>query len=132
MENIDFEDYTLPDLFTLLSFLHCEEFPTATLSKKKARGVEVIGEQLGVENKEVIWMVESRKKKRLRQKMADEERENAATKLNDRNWQLLTREVQTLVDQNSFLINEIGEIKKQLQKLDEMVPKLEEEEEKKM
>ena len=72
MENIDFEDYTLPDLFTLLSFLHCEEFPTATLSKKKARVVEVIGEQLGVENKEVIWMVEARKKKRLRQKMADE------------------------------------------------------------
>ena len=65
-ENIDFEEYKINELFDVLSWMHGEEMPSKFLVKKKTKIVELIAEQLGLETKEVIWMVEARQKKGLR------------------------------------------------------------------
>ena len=71
-----------------------------------------------MENKEVTWLVEARKKRKLKVTMNREERENGMAKLNDKNWQMLTKEVSTLVCQMTYLTNEIIDIRKATQKME--------------
>ena len=95
--NIDLEDYKLNELFNLAAWLHGEEFHTSCLTNKKKTVVDMIADQLSIERKEVIWMLEAREKTKNRTKMNEHERENAAMMANNKNWELLTREVSTLV-----------------------------------
>ena len=105
-------------MFDLLSTLHEEEFPSAALVRKKEEIKGVIADLLGVENKEVTWLVEAREKRKLKIAMNREERENGIAKLNDKNWQMLTKEVSTLVGQMTYLTNEIIDIRKATQKME--------------
>ena len=107
-----YDDYKLNNLFELLAILHGEDFPSAELIKKKEELKSMIADLLGIECKEVIWLVEAKVKKKLKMKMEEQERENGMARLNDRNWQALMTEVSTLVGQMTYLTNEIGEIKK--------------------
>ena len=128
-----YDDYKLNDLFELLAILHGEDFPSAELIKKKGELKSMIADLLGIERKEVIWLVEAKEKKKLKMKMEEQERENGMARLNDRNWQALTKEVSTLVGQMTYLTNQIEEIKKATQKMEasyeqlaEKLPALEE------
>ena len=62
--NVDLEDYKLNELFDLAACLHGEEFPTPCLTNKKKAVVDMIADQLSIERKEVIWMLEAREKKK--------------------------------------------------------------------
>ena len=77
----------------------------------------MIANQLSVERKEIIWMLEAREKKRMRQKMAEHERENAAV-LANKNWELLTREVKTLTGQNIEIMHQNDMLIKALTKME--------------
>ena len=125
--NIDLEDYKLNDLFDLAAWLHGEEFPTSCLTNKKKVVVDMIADQLSIERKEVIWMLEAREKKKNRTKMHEHERENAAMMANNKNWELLTREVSTLVGQNTEIINQNEVLIERMTKLDTRIQKLKEE-----
>ena len=87
----------------------------------------MIANQLSVKRKEVVWMLQAREKKRNRQKIAEHERENAAMLANNKNWELLTREVSTLTAQNLEIINQnekvIAELKKMEVKIEEVQEK---------
>ena len=107
--------------------MHGEEMPSKFLVKKKTKIVELIAEQLGLETKEVIWMVEAREKKRLRQKMGEEEKENAAMQTNNKNWHTLTREVETLVSQNTEIIHQHEILAQKLTEIGEKILRLEQE-----
>ena len=126
-ENIDFEEYKINELFDVLSWMPGEEMPSKFLVKKKTKIVELIAEQLGLETKEVIWMVEAREKKRLRQKMGEEERENTAMQTNNKNWHTLTREVETLVSQNTEIIHQHEILAQKLTEIGEKILRLEQE-----
>ena len=84
-------------------------------SRKKKLVVEAIANQLCVETK-VFWMLDAREKRRLKEKMAERERENAAMEVNNKNWELLTREVKTLTQQNADILVQNEQIIKMLQK----------------
>ena len=62
--NVDLEYYKLNELFDLAAWLHGEEFPTPCLTNKKKAVVDMIADQLSIERKEVIWMLEAREKKK--------------------------------------------------------------------
>ena len=115
--NRDLEDYKLNELFDLAAWLHGEEFPSPVIVQKKKVVVEMIANQLSVERKEIIWMLEAREKKRMRQKMAEHERENAAV-LANKNWELLTREVKTLTGQNIEIMHQNDMLIKALTKME--------------
>ena len=85
----------------------------------------MIADQLSIERKEVIWMLEAREKKKNRTKMNEHERENAAMMANNKNWELLTREVLTLVGQNTEIINQNDVMIERMTKLDARIQKLE-------
>ena len=89
--------------------------------------VELISEQLRLEKKEVVWMVEAKEKRRNREKMGECERENAATKTNNQNWQLLTREVETLIGQNTEIIHQNDALIAKMTGISKRIKKLEEE-----
>ena len=97
-------------------------------SSKKKAVVEVLANQLSVERKEIIWMVEAKGKKRIRIQMHERERENAAVLANNKNWELLTREVKTLMGQNIEIMHQNDLIIKALTKME---VKMDEEMEKK-
>ena len=124
--NRDLEDYKLNELLDLAAWLHGEEFPSPVIVKKKTV-VEMIANQLSVEKKEIIWMLETREKKRMRQKMAEHERENAAMLANNKNWELLTREAKTLTGQNIEIMHQnellINALTKMEVKMDEEMEK---------
>ena len=121
--NRDLEDYKLNKLFDLAAWLHREEFPSSVMHKKKKLVVEMIANQLCVETKEIFWMLEVREKKKIQIKMGERERENAAMAQNNKNWELLTREVKTLTQQNIEIMNQneliIGALKKMEVKMEE-------------
>ena len=83
--NIDIIDYKMNELFNFAAWLHCEEFPLALVHRKKKMVVETIANQLSVEPKEIYWMLDTREKRRLKEKMGERERENAAMEVNDKN-----------------------------------------------
>ena len=114
--NVDLEDYKMHELFYFAAWLHAEEFPSAVIHRKKKLVVEAIANQLCVETKEVFWMLDAREKRRLKEKMAERERENAAMEVNNKNWELLTREVKTLTQQNADILVQNEQIIKMLQK----------------
>ena len=60
--NIDLDDYKLNELFDLASWLHNEEFPSSMLNRKKKMVIETIANQLTLETKEVVWMLEAKEK----------------------------------------------------------------------
>ena len=126
--NRDLEDYKLNELFELAAWLHGEEFPSPVIVKKKKAVVEMLANQLSVERKEIIWMVEAKGKKRIRIQMHEREREHAAVLENNKNWELLTREVKTLTTQNIEIIHQNDLIIKALTKME---VKMDEEMEKK-
>ena len=95
-------------------------------TSKKKMVVEAIANQLTVEPKEVYWMLDAREKRRLKEKMSERERENAAMEVNNKNWELLMREVKTLTQQNTEIIHQNEQIIKALKKME---AKIEEEEE---
>ena len=121
--NRDLEDYKLNELFDLAAWLHGEEFPSSVMHKKKKLVVEMIANQLCVETKEIFWMLEAREKKKIQIKVGERERENAAMVQNNKNWELLTREVKTLTQQNIEIMNQneliIGALKKMEVKMKE-------------
>ena len=88
----------------------------------------MLANQLSVERKEIIWMVEAKEKKRIRIQMHERERENAAVLENNKNWELLTREVKTLTGQNIEIMHQNDLIIKALTKME---VKMDEEMEKK-
>ena len=59
--------------------------------------------------------------------MNENERENAAMQANNKNWELLTREVSTQVGQNIEIIHQSEVLIEKMTKLDERIQKLEEE-----
>ena len=59
--------------------------------------------------------------------MNEHERENAAMQANNKNWELLTREVSTQVGQNIEIIHQNEVLIEKMTKLDERIQKLEEE-----
>ena len=126
--NIDIEDYKMNKLFNFAAWLHCEEFPSPLIHRKKKIVVEKIANQLSVETKEIYWMLDAAEKRRLKEKMGERERENAAMEVNNKNWELLTREVKILCQQNNEIIHQNECILKALNK---MKAKIEMEEEKK-
>ena len=87
-------------------------------SKKKKAVVEMLANQLSVERKEIIWMVEAKEKKRIRIQMHECKRENAAVLENNKNWELLTREVKTLTGQNIEIMHQNDLIIKALTKME--------------
>ena len=113
--NVDLEDYKIHELFYFAAWLHAEEFPSAIIHWKKKLVVEAIANQLWVETK-VLWMLDASEKRRLKEKMAERERENAAMEVNNKNWELLTREVKTLTQQNADILVQNEQIIKMLQK----------------
>ena len=88
----------------------------------------MLANQLSVERKEIIWMVEAKEQKRIRIQMHERERENAAVLENNKNWELLTREVKTLTGQNIEIMHQNDLIIKALTKME---VKMDEEMEKK-
>ena len=62
--NCDLEDYKLNELFELAAWLHGEEFPSLVIVQKKKAVVEMLANQLSVERKDIIWMVEAKEKKK--------------------------------------------------------------------
>ena len=52
--------------------------------------------------------------------MKEEERENAATNLNDKNWALLTREVKIMVSQMIDIKHELGCLNTKIDKMEEL------------
>ena len=126
--NRSLEDYKLNELFELAAWLHGEEFPSSVIVQKKTAVVEMLANQLSVERKEIIWMVEAKEKKRIRIQMHERERENAAVLESNKNWELLTREVKTLTGQNIEIIHQNDLIIKALTKME---VKMDEEMEKK-
>ena len=126
--NIDIEDYKMNELFNFAAWLHCEEFPSPLIHRKKKIVVEKIANQLSVEPKEIYWMLDATEKRRLKEKMGERERENAAMEVNNKNWELLTREVKILCQQNNEIIHQNECILKALNKME---AKIEMEEEKK-
>ena len=61
--NRSLEDCKLNELFELAAWLHGEEFPSPVIVQKKKAIVEMLANQLSVERKEIIWMVEAKEKK---------------------------------------------------------------------
>ena len=116
--NIDIEDYKMNELFNFAAWLHCEEFPSALVHRKKKMVVETIANQLSVEPKEIYWMLDAREKRRLKEKMGERERENTAMETNNQNWELLTREVKILCQQNNEIIHQNECILKALNKME--------------
>ena len=78
----------------------------------------MLANQLSVEKKEIIWMVEAKGKERIRIQMHERERENAAVLESNKNWELLTREVKTLTGQNIEIIHQNDLIIKALTKME--------------
>ena len=78
----------------------------------------MLSNQLCVENKEIYWILEAKEKKRLQIAMGERERENAAMVQHNKNWELLTREVKTLTQQNIELMNQNQEIINALKKME--------------
>ena len=76
--NRSLEDYKLNELFELAAWLHREQFPSPVIVQKKKAIAEMLANQLSVERKEIIWMVEAKEKKRIRIQMHERERKNAA------------------------------------------------------
>ena len=116
--NIDLDDYKLNELFDLASWLHNEEFPSSMLNRKKKMVIETIANQLTLETKEVVWMLEAKEEKKLKVAMIERERENAAVGENNKNWELLTREVKTITNQNVELQHQNEIIIQTLKKLE--------------
>ena len=116
--NIDIEDYKINKLFNFAAWLYCEEFPSDLVHRKKKMVVETIANQLSVEPKEINWMLDAREKRRLKEKMGERERENAAMETNNKNWELLTRKVKILCQQNNEIIHQNECILKALNKME--------------
>ena len=116
--NRNLEDYKLNELFDLAAWMHGEEFPSPVMFKKKKIVVEMLSNQLCVENKEIYWILEAKEKKKLQIAMEKRERENAAMAQHSKNWELLTREVKTLTQQNIELMNQNQEIINALKKME--------------
>ena len=116
--NRNLEDYKLNELFDLAAWMHGEEFPSPVMFKKKKLVVEMLSNQLCVENKEIYWILEAKEKKKLQIAMGERERENAAMAQHNKNWELLTREVKTLTQQNIELMNQNQEIINALKKME--------------
>ena len=116
--NIDIEDYKINKLFNFAAWLYCEEFPSDLVHRKKKMVVETIANQLSVEPKEINWMLDAREKRRLKEKMGERERENAAMETNNKNWELLTCKVKILCQQNNEIIHQNECILKALNKME--------------
>ena len=116
--NRNLEDYKLNELFDLAAWMHGEEFPSTVIFKKKKLVVEMLANQLCVDKKEIYWMLEAKEKKKLQIAMGERERENAAMAQLNKNWELLTREVKTLTQQNIDLMNQNQEIINALKKME--------------
>ena len=116
--NRNLEDYKLNELFDLAAWMHGEEFPSPVMFKKKKIVVEMLSNQLCVENKEIYWILEAKEKKKLQIAMEKRERENAAMAQHSKNWELLTREVKTLTQQNIELMNQNQELINALKKME--------------
>ena len=116
--NRNLEDYKLNELFDLAAWMHGEEFPSPVMFKKKKIVVEMLSNQLCMENKEIYWILEAKEKKKLQIAMEKRERKNAAMEQHSKNWELLTREVKTLTQQNIELMNQNQEIINALKKME--------------
>ena len=66
-------------------------------------------------------MLDTREKRRLKEKMGERERENAAMEVNNKNWELLTREVKILCQQNNEIIHQNECILKALNKMESKI-----------
>ena len=116
--NRNLEDYKLNKLFDLAAWMHREEFPSTVIFKKKKLVVEMPANQLCMDNKEIYWMLEAKEKKKLQIAMGERVRENVAMVQLNKNWELLTREVKTLTQQNIELMNQNQEIINALKKME--------------